>query len=67
MEKEHWEYLSHIVSCQEKQIQNSLIMRPETVSELKKINVILKYIDNNLDAGGALCFLYSNFLKAMAS
>ena len=38
----------------EKQIQNSLIMRPETVSELKKINVILKYIDNNLDAGGAL-------------
>ena len=54
MEKEHWEYLSHIVSCQEKQIQNSLIMRPETVSELKKINVILKYIDNNLDAGGAL-------------
>ena len=29
-------------------------MRPETVSELKKINVILKYIDNNLDAGGAL-------------
>ena len=67
MEKEHWEYLSHIVSCQEKQIQNSLIMRPETVSELKKINVILKYIDNNLDAGGALRFLYSNFLKAMAS
>ena len=54
MEKEHWEYLSHIVSCQEKQIENSLIMRPETVSELKKINVILKYIDNNLDAGGAL-------------
>jgi len=54
MEKEHWEYLSHIVSCQEKQIQNSLIMKPETVSELKKINVILKYIDNNLDAGGAL-------------
>ena len=53
MEKEHWEYLSHIVSCQKTQIENSLIMKFRT-SELKKINVILKYIDNNLDAGGAL-------------
>ena len=53
MEKEYWEYLSHIVSCQQKLIENSLIMKSKT-SELKKINVILKYIDNNLDAGGAL-------------
>jgi len=30
-----------------------LIMKSKT-SELKKINVILKYIDNNLDTGGAL-------------
>jgi hypothetical protein len=53
MEKEHWEYLSHIVSCQKTQIENSLIMKFRT-SELRKINVILKYIDNNLDAGGTL-------------
>ena len=53
MEKEHWEYLSHIISCQKIQIENSLMMKFRK-SELKKINVILKYIDNNLDAGGAL-------------
>ena len=35
--------------------ENTLIAKQDLpASELKKINVILKYIDNNLDAGGAL-------------
>tara|TARA_R100000231_G_scaffold117300_1_gene87552 strand:+ start:301 stop:522 length:222 start_codon:yes stop_codon:yes gene_type:complete len=51
MEKEHWEYLSYLVECQRKEINNSILMRPNFKSELNKINVIDKYIDNILNVG----------------
>tara|TARA_R100000995_G_scaffold22039_1_gene9351 strand:- start:5105 stop:5269 length:165 start_codon:yes stop_codon:yes gene_type:complete len=52
MEKEHWEYISHLMVCQEKQIKNSLIMDSAVrTSELNKINVIHKYVDSVLNVG----------------
>ena len=65
MEKEHWEYLSQVMSYKLKLIKeeldlpdsqdpNKTIYLPVREKELKMVNVILKYIDNNLDAGGAL-------------
>ena len=65
MEKEHWEYLSQVMSYKLKLIKEDLdlpdsqdpdktIYLPVREKELKMVNVILKYIDNNLDAGGAL-------------
>ena len=65
MEKEHWEYLSQVMSYKLKLIKedldlpdsqdpNKAIYVPVREKELKMVNVILKYIDNNLDAGGAL-------------
>ena len=65
MEKEHWEYLSHVMACKLKLIKEDLDLPdsqdPNKLTyllvrekELKMVNVILKYIDNNLDAGGAL-------------
>ena len=65
MEKEHWEYLSQVMSYKLKLIKEDLDL-PDSQDpdktiylhvrekELKMVNVILKYIDNNLDAGGAL-------------
>ena len=37
--------------AKEKQIKDNLIMNPEIDSELKKINVILKYVDSVLNVG----------------
>ena len=65
MEKEHWEYLSQVMSYKLKLIKedldlpdsqdpNKTIYLPVREKELKMVHVILKYIDNNLDAGGAL-------------
>ena len=65
MEKEHWEYLSQVMACKLKLIKEDLDLPdsqdPNKLTyllvrekELKIVNVILKYIDNNLDAGGAL-------------
>ena len=65
MEKEHWEYLSQVMSYKLKLIKEDLdlpdsqdpdktIYLPVREKELKMVNVILKYIDNNLDAGGTL-------------
>ena len=65
MEKEHWEYLSQVMSYKLKLIKedldlpdsqdpNKTIYLPVREKELKMVNVILKYIDNNLDAGGTL-------------
>ena len=65
MEKEHWEYLSQVMSYKLKLIKedldlpdsqdpNKTIYLPVREKELKMVNVILKYSDNNLDAGGAL-------------
>ena len=65
MEKEHWEYLSQVMSYKLKLIKEDLDLPdsqdPNKLTyllvrekELKMVNVILKYIDNNLDAGGAL-------------
>lgn len=65
MEKEHWEYLSQVMSYKLKLIKedldlpdsqdpNKTIYLPVREKELKMVNVIIKYIDNNLDAGGAL-------------
>ena len=65
MEKEHWEYLSQVMACKLKLIKEALDLpdsqAPNKLTyllvrekELKIVNVILKYIDNNLDAGGAL-------------
>ena len=65
MEKEHWEYLSQVMSYKLKLIKedldlpdsqdpNKTIYLPVREKELKMVNVILKYIDNNLNTGGAL-------------
>ena len=65
MEKEHWENLSQVMSYKLKLIKedldlpdsqdpNKTIYLPVREKELKMVNVIIKYIDNNLDAGGAL-------------
>ena len=65
MEKEHWEYLSQVMSYKLKLIKedldlpdsqdpNKTIYLPVREKELKMVNVILKYIDNNLNTGGTL-------------
>ena len=65
MEKEHWEYLSQVMSYKLKLIKEDLdlpdsqdtdktIYLPVREKELKMVNVILKYIDNNLNTGGTL-------------
>ena len=62
MEKEHWEYLSQIMSYKLKLIKEDLdlpdsqdpdknIYLPVRKKELKMVNVILKYIDNRLNIG----------------
>ena len=65
MEKEHWEYLSQVMSYKLKLIKedldlpdsqdpNKTIYLPVREKELKMVNVIIKYIDNNLNTGGTL-------------